>query len=260
MTILDKIIDTKKEEVAVQKKKVTSEQHMQYPLFSRTCNSLKNSLLNEGSSGIIAEFKQKSPSKGEINSGVKVEEITRGYVEAGVAGISVLTDFEYFGGTLADLLRARRTNPEIPILRKDFIIDPFQVVESKAHGADVILLIAACLEYDLAEEMAQKAKSLGMEVIMEVHDAEELEKVNPSIDIVGVNNRNLKTFHVDVRTSVKLYPLIPDRYLRISESGISHPETIRMLKKNGYRGFLIGENFMKTSAPAEACKRFISEL
>ena len=260
MTILGKIIETKKEEVALQKTKVTIEQFKQYPHFSGTCNSLKNNLLKEGSSGIIAEFKQKSPSKGEINNSAGIEEVTRGYSEAGVAGISVLTDSEYFGGSLMNLLKARDANPGTPILRKDFIIDPFQLYEAKAFGADVILLIAACLEKDLAEELARLAKQLGLEVLMEVHDAGELEKVNSYVDMIGVNNRNLNTFQVDTRTSENLGTLIHEQYVKISESGISHPETIRMLRKIGYRGFLIGETFMKTGNPAGACKKFISEL
>jgi indole-3-glycerol phosphate synthase len=260
MNILDKIIETKKTEVAIQKKLVSIEQLEKYPLFSRKCNSLKTSLLKTDSSGIIAEFKQKSPSKGEINFKVKVEEVTKDYANAGVAGISVLTDYEYFGGSLENLVKARETNPEISILRKDFMIDSYQIVEAKAHGADVILLIAACLEKEQAELLAKKAKELGMEVLMEVHNAEELEKVNNFVDIVGVNNRDLKTFTMDVETSVQLSKLIPDKFVKISESGLDSAKTIHYLRENGFKGFLIGETFMKTENPGEVCRMFIKEL
>lgn len=260
MNILNKIIETKKVEVANQKKVVSVSQLEKYPGFNRKCNSLKSNLLKEGSSGIIAEFKQKSPSKGEINYRVKVEEVTKGYVEAGVAGLSVLTDYEYFGGTIANLAKARETNPNIPILRKDFMIDTYQIIEAKAFGADVILLIAACLEKEEAKILAEKAKSLGMDVLMEIHNEEELNIVNDFVDIVGVNNRNLKTFEVNVETSVNLAKLIPDQFVKISESGLAGAETVHYLKKSGFKGFLMGETFMKTDNPGEACKQLISKL
>ena len=260
MNILNKIIETKKVEVANQKKVVSVSQLEKYPGFNRKCNSLISSLLKEGSSGIIAEFKQKSPSKGEINYRVKVEEVTKGYVEAGVAGLSVLTDYEYFGGTIANLAKARETNPNIPILRKDFMIDTYQIIEAKAFGADVILLIAACLEKEEAKILAEKAKSLGMDVLMEIHNEEELNIVNDFVDIVGINNRNLKTFEVNVETSVNLAKLIPDQFVKISESGLAGAETVHYLKKNGFKGFLMGETFMKTDNPGEACKQLISKL
>jgi indole-3-glycerol phosphate synthase len=260
MNILEKIVETKKVEVARQKKVMPVAQLKKYPGYKRKCNSLKAALLKPGSSGVIAEFKQKSPSKGEINFGVKVEEVTKDYAAAGAAGISVLTDYEYFGGTLANLAKARETNPEIPILRKDFMIDTYQVVEAKAFGADGILLIAACLEKEQAEILAKKAKSLGMEVLMEVHNAEELKMVNDFVDIVGVNNRNLKTFEVDVETSVKLAKLIPERFVKISESGLAGAETIHYLRKSGFKGFLMGETFMKPENPGDACKKLIESL
>lgn len=260
MNILDKIIATKKVEVANQKKVVSISQLEGYPLFSRKCNSLKSNLLKVGSTGIISEFKQKSPSKGEINYRVKVEDVTKAYVEAGVSGLSVLTDYEYFGGTIANLSKARETNPNIPILRKDFMIDIYQIIEAKAFGADVILLIAACLEKKQAEILAKKAKELGLDVLMEIHNEEELEIVNDFVDIVGVNNRNLKTFEVDVETSVQLSKLIPDKFVKISESGLSGAKEIKYLRENGFKGFLIGETFMKTDNPGEACKQMISTL
>lgn len=260
MNILEKIVETKKAEIARQKKVVSVAQLKKFPCYQRKCNSLKTALLKSGSSGIIAEFKQKSPSKGEINFAVKVEEVTRGYADAGAAGLSVLTDYEYFGGTMANLAKAREVNPEIPILRKDFMVDTYQVVEAKAFGADVILLIAACLEKQQAETLAKKAKSLGMEVLMEVHNAEELKLVNDFVDLVGVNNRNLKTFEVDVETSVKLAEQIPERFVKISESGLAGVETIHYLRKCGFKGFLMGEAFMKTVNPGEACRKLIAEL
>jgi indole-3-glycerol phosphate synthase len=260
MNILDKIVATKKTEVANQKKVMPVSKLEKYPLFGRKCNSLKERLLKENSSGIIAEFKQKSPSKGEINYSVKVEQVTKDYVAAGVAGLSVLTDFEYFGGTMANLSKARETNPGIPILRKDFMIDEYQIVEAKAFGADVILLIAACLGKEQAVQLAKKAKELGLEVLMEIHNEKELETVNDFVDIVGVNNRNLQTFDVDVENSVTLSELIPEQFVKISESGLAGAETIKYLRKNGFKGFLIGETFMKTDNPGAACKQLISEL
>ncbi|MCF6358463.1 MAG: indole-3-glycerol phosphate synthase TrpC [Draconibacterium sp.] len=260
MNILEKIVATKKVEVANQKKIVPISELEKHPMFNRKCNSLKTNLQNSSSSGIIAEFKQKSPSKGEINFSVKVEEVTKGYCNAGAAGLSVLTDYKYFGGTLANLTIARETNPGIPILRKDFMIDEYQIIEAKAFGADVILLIAACLEKEQAKNLTKKAKDFGMEVLMEIHNEKELETVNDFVDIVGVNNRNLKTFDVDVETSVGLSKLIPDRFVKISESGLSDAKTIGYLRENGFSGFLIGETFMKTDNPGEACKQLIMKL
>ena len=260
MNILEKITETKKIEVARQIKVVSVSQLEKYPGYKRACNSLKTNLLKDGASGIIAEFKQKSPSKGEINYNVKVEEVTRGYVNAGASGLSVLTDFKYFGGNLENLTKARETNPEIPVLRKDFMIDEYQVMEAKAFGADVILLIAACLEKEQAKILAKAARDMVLVVLMEIHNAEELEKINDYVDIVGVNNRNLKTMQVDVETSVKLSKLIPEQFLKISESGLSDAETIRHLKSHGFRGFLMGETFMTTNNPGETCRKLISEL
>ena len=222
--------------------------------FDHSCISLKERLLTTGATGIIAEFKQKSPSKGEINFAVKVEEVTRGYADAGAAGLSVLTDHDYFGGSIINLVKAREVNPETPILRKDFMIDSYQITEAKAYGADVILLIAACLTKDEIHQLAQYAKELQLEVLLEIHNETELEKISHLVDMVGVNNRNLKTFEVNIETSVKLATLIPDEFVKISESGISSVETIKILKNAGYKGFLMGENFMKTDNPAQTCK------
>lgn len=260
MNILEIITDTKKKEIAEIRNLVSEEKLMQNTLFGRNCNSLKNSLLRKDGFGIIAEFKRKSPSKGEIHPEASVEEISRGYTDAGAAGLSVLTNSSYFGGSLSDLVAARMVNPGIPILRKDFIIDPYQVTEAKAHGADVILLIAACLGREEIHLLAEKAKSLGMEVLLEIHGAGEMDKISQLVDIVGVNNRDLKTFTISMETSVMLSSAIPERFVKISESGISSPETIKRLKDTGFSGFLIGEYFMKTGNPAEACKKMIQQL
>ena len=260
MNILNKIIEAKKAEIAYQKSVVQIEMLKDIPDFNSECISLKASLLKKGSSGIIAEFKQQSPSRGVINANAKVEEVTKAYTEAGAAGLSVLTEPKFFGGSQANLIRARETNPEISILRKDFMIDPYQLVEAKAYGADVILLIAACLEKKQAELLAQQAKNLGMEVLMEIHNEEELEKINDFVDVVGVNNRDLKTFEVNIETSVRLGKLIPERFIKISESGLTGAKEIHYLRKEGFMGFLIGETFMFTDNPGKTCREFIKEL
>jgi indole-3-glycerol phosphate synthase len=258
MTILNRIIVDKEKEVAERKKLVTIDDLHTSPYFHRKCISLKNSLMNS-KSGIIAEFKRKSPSKGWIHEEADVVEITSGYNEAGAAGISILTDSKYFGGVTEDLMAAR---PHIncPVLRKDFMVDVYQLYEAKAMGADVILLIAAALSVEKTRELAIKAHELGLEVLLEVHNKEELSHVNENVDIVGVNNRNLKTFEVSTDVSFELADLIPDGLVKISESGISSPETVNELRRAGYSGFLMGENFMKESDPAVALKHFIKKL
>jgi indole-3-glycerol phosphate synthase len=260
MTILDHIIEIKKEEVARLKKAATTETFSQMPGFDRCCLSLKDALLKEGSSGVIAEFKQKSPSKGVINASADADRVTAGYTQAGAAGLSILTDEPFFGGNLQNLVAGRAANPSTPILRKDFMIDPIQVYEAKAAGADLVLLIASCLGSAQAGELAALAKALGMEVMVEVHTEEELEKIPAVADLVGVNNRDLHSFQTDIETSVRLAKLIPDKFVKISESGLSSPETIFYLREHGYRGFLMGETFMKTTDPAKACNEFISKL
>ncbi|NOY94930.1 MAG: indole-3-glycerol phosphate synthase TrpC [Chlorobi bacterium] len=260
MAILDKIIETKRVEVKNLKKITSIRELCQIPMYSRRCNSLVKSLLSSNASGIIAEFKQKSPSKGVINESGFVEEVTKGYVAAGASGLSVLTDFEYFGGNMVNLVKAREANPGTPLLRKDFMVDPIQIYEAKAYGADVILLIAACLESNQLKELAQTAKEIGLEVLVEVHNEQELGKIEGKVDLIGVNNRNLKTFEVDIETSIRLSTLIPESVVKISESGLSEAKSIVHLRENGFDGFLIGETFMKTSNPAKACNEFISEV
>ena len=260
MNILDKINENKRREIAEAKEKVTVDQLKESPYFNRTVNSLKAALLAEGASGIIAEFKTQSPSKGVINEEAEASEVTAGYLAGGASGLSVLTDEAYFGGSFEDLAKARWANPKTPILRKDFMLDPYQIYEAKAHGADVVLLIAESLNKQLLLELTQTANDIGLEVLVEIHSEEELDKLNPMVDIVGVNNRNLKTFEVDINTSIHLGELIPAQYLKISESGISTPESIAQLRATGFKGFLIGETFMKTEDPGQACAEFIANL
>lgn len=258
MTILDKIIASKVLEVATRKATVGISSLQKSPAFSKKCLSLKQSLLNS-ESGIISEFKRKSPSLGWIHEGADAVDITSGYATAGASGISILTDLEFFGGTALDLMAARRF-VACPILRKDFIIDQYQLYETKAMGADVVLLIAAALTVEKTLELAQKAHEIGLEVLLEVHNAEEIEHANDSVDMIGVNNRNLKTFEQNIQTSFDLVSLIPDKFVKVSESGISNTSTVNELRKVGYKGFLMGENFMKEENPAESLVDFIREL
>jgi indole-3-glycerol phosphate synthase len=261
MTILEKINQHKREEVFTAKSITSVEELSSSKFFDRKCNSLKDALLSSGSSGIIAEFKRKSPSKGEINPNVDVEEVTQGYAMAGAAGVSVLTDRTFFGGSKNDLIKAREKNPDLPLLRKDFMIDTYQVCEAKAWGADVILLIAASLAPERISELGAKAHELGMEVLLEVHNEEELASSPMEyVDIVGVNNRNLKNFNEsNFKASLDLSSLIPSEKVKISESCINDPSVIKDLRKSGYQGFLIGESFMKTKDPAAALLSYISE-
>ena len=261
MTILDKIITFKKKEIAKIKAEVSVKKLVESPNFSRQPLSLKKALLSVGSSGIIAEFKRQSPSKGIINDKATIAEVTNGYLDANVAAQSILTDTSFFGGTMADLMEARVINQQKPILRKDFIVDGFQIVEAKAIGADVILLIAACLTAEELKNYGNLATDLGMEVLYEVHVQEDLDKINHLENkIIGINNRNLKTFDVDLEHSIKLAGQIPDSCVKVSESGISDPRIITGLKEYGFQGFLIGENFMKEENPGAACLEFINKI
>ena len=260
MNILDKIIEYKKVEVAERKKIKSLKSLEASPLFSLPNISLRKFLLDESKSGIIAEHKRKSPSKGIINDRLTVEEVVVGYEKAGASAVSVLTDTPSFGGTDEDLLKARAVLT-LPILRKDFIVEEFQILEARSLGANIILLIAACLTPIEIERLAMFTRSLGMEVLLEVHNEEELiSNCFDSIDCIGVNNRNLKDFTVSVDFSRTLADKIPSSYIKISESGIESVETIIDLKKYGYKGFLIGENFMKTDNPGVSMKEFVSKL
>lgn len=258
MNILEEIVAHKREEVKTQKSKVKIDELQRGIFFNRQCFSLKDLLFAGNTTGIIAEFKRQSPSKGIINDKVIVENVTSAYTQHGASGISVLTDEKYFGGTSDDLQRAREN--QIPILRKDFIVEEYQIIEAKSIGADVILLIAACLSPKEVKRLAFKAKELGLEVLLEIHNQAELEHICDEIDLVGVNNRNLKTFEVSIQASLDLINKIPKEKIAISESGISDVETILTLKTAGFKGFLIGENFMKQSDPTIAFAEFTNQL
>jgi indole-3-glycerol phosphate synthase len=256
--ILAKIVAYKFGELAERKQQVSIEQLEAMPLFAQKCPSLKANLLDANKTGIIAEFKRQSPSKGIINATATVEEVTKAYSDFGAAGISVLTDAQFFGGSLVDLSVAIK-NP-IPVLRKEFIIDEFQIIEAKAYGASVILLIASCLTPTEIELLAGTAKELGMEVLLELHDESELAYICDEIDFVGINNRSLKSFEVNIEHSLKLRDQLPNDKLSIAESGIYDIETFRLLKKEGFDGFLMGEYFMKQTNPAKAFEEFASQI
>lgn len=258
MDILEKIVRDKKDEVASKKMVLPLSYLVTSPLMQRASYSMAKAV--QQGSGIIAEFKRRSPSRQVINQSNSVIDVIRGYQSAGASGISVLTDTKYFGGSLDDLVQAR-AHLEIPLLRKEFIIDPYQIYEAKVFGADLILLIAAVLSPEEISLFSQLAHQLDLEVLLEVHNEDELKRSDlEHVDLVGVNNRNLKTFEVNLQTSKDLAPLIPDDKVKISESGISSPEAIHILKDFGYKGFLIGENFMKTEAPGASAKQFIAAL
>ncbi len=260
MNILDKIITHKAKEVAERKSLIPIKLLEQSTYFATEPVSLKKYLQREDQVGIIAEFKRKSPSKGMIHEGISVEKTSINYMQAGASALSVLTDTEFFGGKNEDLSTTRKYN-FCPILRKDFIIDEYQIIEAKSIGTDAILLIAACLSPERLQELTQFAKSLGLEVLMEVHNGEELKShLNEHLDVVGVNNRNLKTFEVSIDTSIQLADAIPDQFVKISESGISSPETVLQLMGYGFQGFLIGEYFMAHGRPGAACAEFIKKI
>jgi indole-3-glycerol phosphate synthase len=256
--ILAKIVDHKKIEVAERKTQMSIAQLEAMPLFKTQGHSLKSNLINPALTGIIAEFKRQSPSKGVINDTASVADVANAYTQFGAAGISVLTDKVFFGGTLDDLSIAVK-NP-IPILRKEFIIDEFQLIEAKAYGASVILLIAACLTPSATNALAKFAKSLGLEVLLEIHDATELEHISDAVDFVGINNRSLKSFEVNIEHSLALKHQLPKGILSIAESGIYSVETFKLLKKEGFDGFLMGEYFMKQANPAAAFEAFVTSI
>jgi len=259
MNILDEIVAFKRKEVAERKTLLPIKKLEKSASFNRQVISIKEALLSTGSSGIIAEFKRKSPSKGMINEFVDVEQVTKGYVNAGASALSILTDEKYFGGSNENLIKARKVN-SCPILRKEFIVDEYQIIEAKSIGADAILLIVACLSKEVISRFSKLAKSLGLEILLEIHNDDELEKIIPEIELVGINNRNLKNFKIDMEQSIKLASLIPDNYIKVAESGIDSPTIIQNLKSNGFKGFLIGEYFMRSPQPEKACEEFIKEL
>jgi len=258
MNILETIIAEKRKEVEAAKQRISIDELEKEYFFKNEVLSLKSFIKDPARTGIIAEFKRKSPSKGIINDKVSVEEVTMAYAAGGASGLSVLTDEKFFGGSLNDLVTA--TVNEVPLLRKDFMIDVYQLYEAKAFGAEVILLIAACLTKREVKGLAAAAKDIGLEVLLEIHDESELEHICDEVDLVGVNNRNLKTFTVDLEQSIRLSEQIGTYKLKIAESGISSVENLLYLKRSGFDGFLIGENFMKHADPAIAFADFVHQL
>ena len=259
MSILESIIKDKRTEVQLRKSLIPPSRLEGFGLFDRPVNSLRKSL-QARKTGIIAEHKRRSPSKAVINQSGSVADIVSGYTRAGAGGISVLTDGKYFGGSLDDLILARAST-ELPLLRKEFIIDPYQILEARAYGADAILLIAAVLSKDELHSLCRTAQSLDLEVLLEVHSRQELEfSLEAGADLIGVNNRNLKTFEVSLDVSRALCPLIPDSIGKISESGLKTGAELFELKQLGFEGFLMGEAFMKTSDPGSALVDFLKKM
>jgi indole-3-glycerol phosphate synthase len=258
LNILEEIISYKKEEIKKRKKESPVQKLENEPGYAREFLSMKKILRDPEKTGIIAEFKRRSPSKGIINDTAIIETVTKAYSDHGASMISILTDGPSFGGSSKDLQNARFNN--VPILRKDFILDPYQLVESRAMGADVILLIAACLQPAETWQLAARAKKLGLEVLLEIHEENELAHLCEEVDVVGINNRDLKTFSVDIDRSIRLAERLPVNKLRVAESGIRNIETLLRMKTAGFNGFLIGEQFMKTPDPAIAFAFFIDQL
>lgn len=258
--ILTKIVDNKRLEVAKQKSQKSIDAILRQITDSVISNkaSFKQALINS-STGIIAEFKRKSPSRGWIFENAKIEDVIPLYSKGGASAISVLTDIQFFGGTMDDLKKASELT-DTPLLRKDFIVDEYQLYQAKLLGASVILLIASSLTIKETKQFAKTAKELGLDVLLEIHNDEELGHINEFVDVVGVNNRNLGTFVTDVQISFDLVDKIPDDFVKISESGISQPQTVIDLREAGFRGFLMGENFMKTDNPGLALADFIKAL
>lgn len=260
MNILDEIIQHKRVEVAQRKRLYPVKSLEQSVYFQSPVLSLKEHVQRKDKSGIIAEIKRRSPSKGDINPHVSVEQTSVGYIQAGASALSVLTDKEFFGGSNEDLTLARKLN-QCPILRKDFVVDEYQIVEAKSIGADAILLIAAALTAKEIFTLALFARSLQLEILLEVHNEKELQdNLDAPVNLMGVNNRDLKTFIMDVGISKRLSELIPDHFVKVSESGIEKTATIIELKQYGYQGFLMGQNFMQHPHPEIACQKFIDEL
>lgn len=260
MDILNEIVANKHQEVGVNKELYPVKLLEKSTYFPGKPVSMKKYLQREDKSGVIAEFKRMSPSVGMINEHVSVERTSVGYMQAGASGLSILTDATYFGGQMEDLKTARAFN-FCPILRKDFIVDEYQVIEAKSIGADTILLIAAILDQQTIKQLAGLAQSLGMEVLLEVHSEDELDHgVMEEVDLIGVNNRNLTTFKTNVETSYELADKIPNDFVKVSESGISDPAIVKELKAHGFEGFLIGEAFMRSGRPEKEAKKFIKQL
>ena len=257
--ILEKIFNHKSREVKERKRLFSVNQLEEKPLFSRKTRSLSQAIQRKDQRGIIAEFKTQSPSMGIINDNADLKQVTQGYLNAGASALSILTDTHFFGGSLENLEMARKVN-NCPILQKDFIMDTYQITEAKAYGADAILLIAAMLPKDKIKELSSYAASLGLEILLEIHQKEELDKIHDQIHLVGINNRNLKDFSVNQNHSIGLVHSIPGQFVKIAESGIESPSQAFSLLNNGFHGLLIGGEFMKYPKPDAACRDFINQL
>ena len=258
INILDKIIANKRLEVE-RHKKDTSINELEKRLSTITTPASFKEAIKNSRTGIIAEFKRRSPSRDWIFKDAKIEDVIPLYSQNGASAISVLTDMDFFGGELADLELAGSLT-KTPLLRKDFVVDEYQLYQAKISGASAILLIASALTIDETKQLAKKAKELNLDVLLEIHNEQELHHINDKVDVVGVNNRNLGTFVTDIQISFDLANKIPDDFIKISESGISQPQTVIDLQQAGYKGFLMGENFMKTSNPGKALEDFINQL
>ena len=259
MDILEKIVAHKQGEVAERKALYPIKLLEQSIYFNTPAVSMRQYIRRPDKSGIIAEFKRRSPSKGEINLYASVERVTIEYMQAGASALSVLTDEHFFGGKNADLTEARKNN-FCPILRKDFIVDEYQIIEARSIGADVILLIAECLTKEEIKRLSATAHDLGLEVLMEIHSIDQLDKLSEHVDLLGVNNRNLKDFTVSIQHSIDAIPYIPEGVVKISESGLNDPRSIVELKEAGFEGFLIGEYFMKSDRPGARARDFIERI
>ena len=259
MTILDRINEFKKLEVARRQVVTSLEQLKDSSGYQLPRRSLSQSILSSEHYGIIAEFKRKSPSQDDINLVADPVAVTQGYQLAGAAGISCLTDTQFFGAHPADIDLVRKA-VTLPVIRKDFMVDRYQLHEARAMGADAILLIAASLSAGQIDEFAAEANELGLEVLCEVHNEEEVAKMSEHVNIVGVNNRNLKDFSVSIGNSIRLAEILPKEVLKISESGIEDPQSIAKLRNHGFKGFLIGTYFMREVDPGLACANFIQRV
>ncbi|NBO59040.1 MAG: indole-3-glycerol phosphate synthase TrpC, partial [Chitinophagia bacterium] len=251
MNILETIIAKKRLEVESSKilQPLKALEKSQY--YNRTCISISKALQEPGATGIIAEHKRKSPSKGVINDQLNVNDVVFAYQQAGASAISILTDQAFFGGSNDDILTVRNSI-SIPILRKEFIVDEYQIHEAKSIGADLILLIASCLNPLEVKTYAKLANQLGMEVLLELHDEDEFSHICNEVQLVGINNRSLKTFSVNIERSLEMAAKLPSQKIKVAESGINHASEVKIFREHGYKGFLIGENFMKSSHPGDS--------
>lgn len=259
MNILDTIVEHKRMEILKHKKERPLSSLENFSGYRRNTNRINPDKLDDRP-GIIAEFKRRSPSKGSLNEEATPVDVAGGYRGAGVAAMSILTDNKFFGGSLKDLLGVRNAFPDLTLLRKDFIVDPYQLHETSACGADMVLLIASILDRQQVADLALEARTLGLQVLFEVHDRGDLEKYHPSIACVGVNNRDLNTFSVDTGKSTELIRHMPDGIIAVTESGISGANDIETLWKSGFKLFLIGESLMVQKNPGAACKALIGKL